>query len=56
MKACYGGDDNDDRDKALFEILDEARQELVDAKPAAQKRMEVYRLTRRWLPLEEIAP
>ena len=56
MKECYGGDNNNDRDNALFEILDKARQELVDAKPAAQKRMEVYRLTRRWVPLEEIVP
>ena len=54
MKECYGGDDDHDRDKALFELLDEARQELLDAKPAAQKRMEVHRLTGRWLPLEEI--
>ena len=54
MKECYGGDDDHDYDKALFEFLDKARQELVDAKPAAQKRMEAYRLIGRWLPLEEI--
>ena len=54
MKECYGGDDSNDGDNALFEILDKARQELLDAKPAAQKRMEAYRLIGKWLPLEEI--
>lgn len=38
LKACHGGY-GDGRDQACFEILDNAKRELIEDIPAAQERM-----------------
>lgn len=38
MKLCLGGE-GDARDKACFEMLDEARRELIEEMPRARERL-----------------
>jgi hypothetical protein len=50
MKECLGGEDGDDRDQAMFDMLDQAKRELIEEKPAALQRNEEWRASIRLGP------
>jgi hypothetical protein len=46
LKQCLSGTD-DERDQAIFELLDKAKRELFEEKPAARQRLEEWRASNR---------